>query len=217
MKTTVPLIWAAFFTVLFLGLSTAFKIYINANGEFQKGEKYFAQNNPLEAVVHYERTLRWYIPGLNLNEKAAQKIWEIAGNFENADSAEKALNTYRILRAGFYSTRSFYTPGKTWIDRCNIKIAGLMAKKPPFLKADSGKSFDERKSEFLRILSTEKPPYPYWSLLAVTGFLGWSTCAALFIIKGIGKSGQIITRQAVYWGGGFVLSYGLWVLGMFNV
>ena len=109
MKTTVPLIWVAFITILFLGLSTAFKVYINAGNEFQKGEEYLTQNIPLEAVVHYERTIRWYIPGLGLQEKAAQRIWQIAEDFESADNPENAINVYRILRAGFYSTRSLYS------------------------------------------------------------------------------------------------------------
>jgi len=217
MKTTVPFIWAAFFTFLFLGFSVGVKVCINASDELQAGEEFFAQNNPQEAVVHYERAIRWHFPGLGVDGKAARQIWKIAENYEAAGEAEKAIGAYRILRAGFYSARSFYTPGKTWINRCNIKIAALMAMEPPVLKADKAKSFAERNAEFLKILSTEKPPYPYWSALTVAGFLGWAACAAMFIIKGVGKSGQIITGKAVYWAGGFVFSYGLWVLGMVNV
>ena len=127
------------------------------------------------------------------------------------------MNTYRILRSGFYSTRSLYTPGRVWIDRCNDKIAELMAKKTPSIETEASKSFSQRKSEYLTILSKEKHPYPFWSLLAVTGFLGWASCAAMFIFKGITKTGQIIAKPALYWSGGFLLSYGLWILGMVYV
>ena len=217
MKTSASLIWVGFFTILFFGLSTIFKVYISAKSEFQKGEEFFAQENSQEAVVHFERVIRWYIPGLTLQDRAAQKIWGIAENYETNHDSERAINTYRILRSGFYSTRSLYTPGREWIERCNEKIAEMMAKKTPTLEVESAKPFSQRKSEYLSVLSAEKHPYPFWSLLAVTGFLGWAGCAAMFIAKGITKSGQIITRQAMYWTGGFLLSYSFWVLGMIYV
>ncbi len=92
-----------------------------------------------------------------------------------------------------------------------------MAREPSTLEAESNRTFAERNSKYLKILANEKPPYPLWSLLTVIGFLGWVTCAVLFIIKGISKSGQIKTRQAVFWTGGFVLSFGLWMLSMTKV
>jgi hypothetical protein len=217
MKTSASLIWVIFFSILFFGISTVYKVYINANSEFQTGEELFAQNNHKEAVVHFERVIRWYIPGLNLKDKAAQKLWEIAQNYEADHKLENALNTYRILRSGFYSARSFYTPGRIWIDKCNDKIAEIMANKSPTLEIQSAKSFSQRKSEYLSILASEKHPYPFWSFLAVTGFLGWVSCAVMFIIRGITKSGQIVTRQAAYWTGGFLLSYGVWLVGMIYV
>ena len=217
MKTSASLIWVIFFSILFFGLSTVIKVYISANSEFQSGEELLAQNNPKEAVVHFERAIRWYIPGLNLQEDAANKIWQIAQNYEAKHNLEKALNTYRILRSGFYSARSFFTPGRIWIEKCNDKIAELMANKTPALEVESTKSFSQRKSEYLSILSSEKHPYPFWSFLAVSGFLGWVSCAVMFIIRGISKSGQIVVRPAAYWTGGFLFSYGVWVVGMMYV
>lgn len=217
MKTAVSLVWAIFIVLLLLGSSVAVKIYINAGDEFQIAEELLASGNPVKAVVHFERSIRWYLPGSSLKNKAARRIWETAEKFESAGDSENAINSYRLLRGGFYATRSFYTPGKEWIKRCNEKIATLMAQKPAVTEADKTRSFDDRKAEYLKILSAEKSPYASWAILCEIGFLGWVTCAVLFIFRGFGKSGQFKPRQAIYWAGGFIVFYGFWVIGMYKL
>lgn len=217
MKTTVSLVWAVFIGLLLFGASVVLKVYINAGDEFQIGEELSASGNPQKAILHYERSVRWHLPGSSLNDKAASRMWETGGKFESEGNIEYALNTYRLLRGGFYSSRSFYTPGKDWISRCNEKIATLMAQKPAVTEADKTRSFDDRKAEYLKILSADKPPYASWAFLCEVGFFGWVTCAVLFIFRGFSKSGQFKTRQAVYWAGGFILFYGFWIIGMYKI
>lgn len=217
MKTAVPLVWAIFIGLLLLGASVVVKVYINAGDEFQMGEALLAEGKLRKAVVHYERSIRWYLPGSGLKDKAAQRIWDTAEKFESAGDLERAINSYRLLRGGFYATRSFYTPGKDWIKRCNEKIATLMAQKPAVTAADKSRSFDDRKAEYLKILSAERSPYVSWAILCEIGFFGWVTCAVLFIFRGFGKSGRLNSRQAVYWAGGFMLFYGFWIIGMYKL
>jgi len=198
-----------------LVLSTMAKIYLNSKGELKLAEKLASQNHFREAVTHYERSIQWHVPGLNLQNRAAQGLWKIAQKYEAENDFENAINAYRLLRGAFYSVRSFYTPGKIWILRCNEKIATLMAGKPATSDSDKTKSHEERLAENWKLLSSEKPPKPFWAMMAVFGFFGWIACTVFFIIYAIKKSGEIQTQPAFIWGGGFVFFYSLWVAGLF--
>ena len=65
-------------------------------------------------------------------------------SYVQKNDSENALNAYRLLRGAFYSVRSFYTPGKFWILRCNEKIAVLMAKQPATSESEKTKTYEER-------------------------------------------------------------------------
>lgn len=201
--------------VLILVLTTLAKIYLNANKEFKLAEESASKNDFAEAAAHYERSIQWHIPGLHLQERAAEGLWKAAKTHESQNDLENALNAYRLLRGAFYSTRSFYTPGKKWILKCNEKIAALTAGGPATSESDRSKSYEERLAENLKLLAAEKPPRPLWAMLAVCGFFGWIACTVFLIIFGIKKSGEIQTRPALLWGGGFALCYSLWIAGLF--
>ena len=156
----------------------------NAYDEWNHAET-LAATKPERALEHYERVIHWHVPFLSLSDDAAGKMWTYALNYEKQGNIEKALNTYRILRGAFYAARSLYTPGQDWILRCNEKIAGLMASKPADTEAEQKKSYDERKAEYLQLLSREKPPHPEWALLTELSFIGWVLWCIHFYFKGI--------------------------------
>ncbi|MFQ5449814.1 MAG: hypothetical protein ACE5E9_04260 [Nitrospinaceae bacterium] len=203
--------------VFILGFSTFVKVCWNAREELQVAERYARQNQNAQAAVHYERSIHWFVPVLDFQCRAAEGLWKIARDYEARGDTENALGTYRLLRGAFYSVRSFYTPGKQWIERSNERIATLMAMKPESAPAERTQTFDQRRNEILSLLSREKPPRPLWALLTELGFFGWVTCSVLFIFKAMTKSGGILLRPALFWTGGFVVFYSLWILGMFNV
>ncbi len=211
-----PSVLMILIAILVLSYSTVIKIYLNAEREYNLANTLFAQNNLLEAMTHYERSIQWFLPGLSLQDRAAQGLWNVGEKYEAKSDTENALAAYRLLRGAFYSSRSFYTPGKTWIDRCNEKIATLMAGRPTSSEAEKTKTFAERRAENLKILSAEKSPRNPWAVLAVTGFFGWIACAVLFIMKAFTKTGKIQGRPAVSWIAGFIVFYGLWILGLLN-
>jgi len=167
-------------------------------------------------MTHYVRSIQWFVPGLDLQESAAEGLWNAGLQYEAENNSENALNAYRLLRGAFYSVRSFYTPGKTWILRCNEKIAVLMAKQPATSDSEKTKTREERLAANLKLLAGEKPPKPLWAMLAVFGFFGWIGSALFFIITGITQSGGIRARPAIICGSSFLLFHGLWVLGLFN-
>ena len=207
-------------TVLTVGLillsSLVAKVYFNARSELNLAEDHLSQNRFQQASTHFQRSLHWFFPGLDFKEDAAKGLWRIAEQYENAGDLQNAVDTYRLLRGSFYGARSFYTPGRHWIDRCNLKIAELMARQPPPSATDAQKSFAERKREYLSLLTAEKSPHANWALTAELGFSGWVACCVLFIFRGLSKSGELQSRPALIWGTGFLIFYGLWILGMSN-
>ncbi|MBI4389202.1 MAG: hypothetical protein HY580_03395 [Nitrospinae bacterium] len=205
----------AFIMISSAGLAA--KVYMNAAAELRQGGEYSAKGLPDQAAVHYERSIRWYLPGLDIGENAAEGLWKTAAQYESRGDMENALNSYRLLRGAFYSARSFFTPGRKWIRRCNEKIAELMASRPPYSAADRSKPFEQRKSEALSLLSIEKPPFIQWALLSEFGFFGWVACAFLFAVKAMTPDGGIKARPAFLLSGAWAVFYGLWILGMANV
>ena len=143
-----------FACMLIIAASGLIKIYLNAVDELEKADAFFDQKDFAQAATHYERSIRWHLPGSGLQDRAAEGLWEVASNHEAAGDHERALNDYRLLRSAFYSVRSFYTPGQKWIDRCNEKIAGLMALNPPYSEADKAKSFEQRDRKSTRLNSS---------------------------------------------------------------
>ncbi|NIQ02694.1 MAG: hypothetical protein GWM98_22000 [Nitrospinaceae bacterium] len=197
-------------------VSTGGKIAWNAYDEWDRAES-LAASQPAQALEHYERVIHWHVPFLPLSHRAAERMWAQAERYEAAGDPENAINTYRVLRGAFYAARSFYTPGKEWIARCNEKIAGLMASRPAYSQEEQGKSVEQRKAEYLALLSEEKPPYPAWALLTEVGFFGWVACAFLFILQGFNPAGGFQTRLALRWAAGWGMFYGLWIWGLFRV
>ncbi len=201
---------------LFLIISTVGKIYFNSKHELRLAEESISKNNPADAMTHYVRSIQWFVPGLNLQDRAAQGLWKVALNYEAETDSENALNAYRLLRGAFYSVRSFYTPGKSWVLRCNEKIAVLMAQQPATSESEKSKTYEERLSANWKLLNDEKPPRPFWAMLAVCGFFGWIGSALFFIMNAMTKSGEIRSRPALIWSFSFIVFYGLWILGLFK-
>lgn len=212
-KATVLTILTAIFLLL---AGTTLKVYLSASSELDSAERLAIDNNLSDAVVHFERSIRWYLPGLHLQDRAAEGLWKIGLEYESRSDTENALSAYRLLRGGIYATRSFYTPAQDWIHRCNEKIAFLMAVKAPPNSTGGNKSLEQRTQEFLLLLTAEKSPSAPWALLAVAGFFGWVICCFFFIARGLTKTGVFQTGPALLWGGGFILFYGLWILGLYN-
>jgi hypothetical protein len=199
-----------------LTLLMILKIYLNGNKEFSTAEELFIKNNYTQAIVHYERAIQWHIPGSSTPALAAEKLWRIGLFYESKNLTDEALKTYRLLRGAFYSTRSFFTPGKKWINLCNEKIAHWMASKPDITNK-TPLSFENRKNRFLKNLQADRPPSTFWGILTEVGFFGWVACAALFLIKAITPTAGLKPKPAIIYSTAFLLFYTIWVLGMFNV
>lgn len=189
------------------------KIYLSSRSEFNTAEIALSNEDYLSAMTHYERAVLWYLPIGGYAERSAERLWEIAVIMEEIDK-KQALKAYRLLRSAFIASRSFYTPGKSWIDRSDQKIAGLMAEEPDYSEEDRNKSIEQKTEEALAILKQPIKPDPLWSVVLEIGFFGWVAGALLFIFRAFHSGQQMIIKRGLFWGGIVIFFYALWILGM---
>ena len=94
--------------------------------QFALGEEAFRRGDFTGAVAGYESAIHMYIPFNSTIEKSAQQLWKIGENNERLGNVNRALIAYRALRSSFYADRWLVTPGREWIDRCDVRIAALV-------------------------------------------------------------------------------------------
>ena len=96
------------------------------SSQFSLGEAAFRNGDFTGAVAGYEAALHMYIPYHPTIEKAAEKLWQIGETNERLGDVNRALIAYRSLRSSFYADRWLVTPGMSWIEKCDKKIAALV-------------------------------------------------------------------------------------------
>lgn len=96
------------------------------NSQFSLGEAALLKEDYSGAVAGFESALHMYIPFHPTIEKAAERLWQIGETNERLGDATRALIAYRSLRSSFYADHWLVTPGTTWIERCDKKIAALI-------------------------------------------------------------------------------------------
>jgi tetratricopeptide (TPR) repeat protein len=96
------------------------------SSQFNQGEAAFRTGDFTAAVAGYESALHMYIPGHPTIQKAAEKLWQIGETNERLGDVDRALIAYRALRSSFYADHWLITPGVTWIEKCDRKIAALL-------------------------------------------------------------------------------------------
>ena len=113
---------AALVAVVLLWATTLYRQHV----QFENGEQGLKNSNFPAAIAGYESAIHMYTPGSSLVEQSAQRLWEIGQILERQGDAPRALIAYRSLRSSFYAISWLYTPGKSWIERCDARIAVLV-------------------------------------------------------------------------------------------
>ncbi len=199
-----------------MALMVIVKVYYGSMVEFNRGEEAFSKQDLSEAITHFERSIHWYTPFNRYVAGSAERLWEIGKIAEKQNDTQLALLAYRSLRSSFYAVRSFYTPYKEWINKCDEKISTLVASQETPFESVKKKSFDQRKTEALKILKTDNAPHVGWSIFLEIGFVGWVTCTIIFIFKVFTGEKGFEGRKAMFWGPFIILFYAMWLIGMMN-
>ena len=137
------------------------------------------------AIREYDTSMHFFFPFSPYMDKSARRLWQIGEMFENRGQLDWAEIAYQSLRSSFYAVRSFYTPGKDWINRCDDKIADLNVKS--LIKDGSLKPEDAQaeRAKHMMVLKTDRAPSVFWSVLAEIGFFGWAGSALFTALRGV--------------------------------
>jgi len=192
--------------VLTLVWTRAFFVSMHA---YQEGEEYFKKQQHIKAITFFDRSIHWYTPLNPYVHKSAQRLWEICAQAEQQGDFQLALIATRTIRRGFLAARSFYTPGREWIDRCDTKIASLMNQesKTPRLRGAAEVSVPPQASP---------EPDVFWTLMIEVGLIGWIGSVIGFLMLGLtgGQTVSFRSGAAIFWGILFIVFYAMWVVGM---
>lgn len=111
-------------------------VYLRSVRYAREGDDYFKGGHLVEAISSYETSAHAYTPWNPHVRHSMHKLWEIGELLEQThDDPTYPLIAYRSLRSTVYAVRSFYTPYKEWIPRCNEKIMRLVERQNQMIEA----------------------------------------------------------------------------------
>ncbi len=203
----------AVIAIIMTGSAFFIKVRKESRLEYTRAEAEFQSGRQREAVVHYERTIKWYTPFSRKVHHAVNRLWDIGVQAEASHDASLALYAYRSLRAALYATRSFYQPHPDWIPKCDARIVELMAIEKAGPNAEPSE-IEKHRERYARIYAREVGPTLGGSILTIIGFFGWVGATLGFIGYGLSQHGNWLLRPCMLWGSGVVIFFTAWVLGM---
>ena len=181
---------------------------------FRQAEAYFAAGNVKLAIRQYDTAMHFYVPFSPVTEKSAGRLWQIGRMFEAQGKPDWALIAYSSIRSSFYGTRSFYTPGRRWIERCDNKIAALDTQM--LIKEGGAKPGDAAawRRKYMAVFDDDRAPSVFWSMMAELGFLGWVGSALATALFGFEKTGKPKKRAALYGAISFLVLIAVWAASL---
>lgn len=189
------------------------KASYNARQEFARGEAAYQGGQYQEAIMSYERAIKWYTPLSTSVRFAVERLWDIGTDAEQQADEHLALQAYRSLRSSLYAVQSFYLPYQHWIPKSEAKIAALMAKIAQAEGQDGAKRAHDT-ARFAQMLQRDIAPNMGWSVLVELGFLGWVGATVGLIWYAFGKNSVWAWRPGLVWGSGIVVCFAMWIVGM---
>ena len=180
---------------------------------YQEGQALFEKGQFIEAITFFDRSIHWYTPLNPYVEKSAETLWQISKRAQAKGDIRLAIIAVRTLRRGFIAARSFYTPGKDWIKRCDLRVYDL-------LKIEQGRAgnLNGEKIEEDSVLDNPqvKGPDTLWSIILLTGLLGWIGSVIGFIMSGFGASRKtkLLGLSNLKWMILWTAFFAIWVIGM---
>lgn len=180
---------------------------------YHRGEVYLKGDQYIRAITFFDRSIHWYTPFSPYVHRSAERLWEICIKAEQRGDIRLALIATRTIRRGFYAARSFYTPGKNWINKCDLKINELM-----LLERNQKEMRDAPTQLDKPITARQKPTTPstLWSIIVEIGFLGWIGSVIGFIMfacKGDRKV-RLLASKGLAWASLALIFFALWIVGM---
>ena len=169
------------------------------------------RNDQTAVDRHLRRALAYYLPINPWLETAALRLRARAKDASQKGSPALALARWRSLRSALLALRSIRQPHATLLREANTAIASLVASSPkaaPLLRTPRGRR------TFAHRLAQPPAPHPAFTLLALIGFVTWTSSALVLCAKGLTKELRLLPRRAAPLAVGVVLGFGTFVLGL---
>lgn len=181
---------------------------------FVSAENYYGASQWKLAIREYDDVMHAYSPWSPYIERSAERLWSMGKMFEKEDKPMWAVDAFSAIRSSFFASRSFYTPGKRWIEKCDEEIAGLDVKM--LIKDGSVKPEEAaaEKARLLYVMKVDREPAPGWAMAAEASFFGWVASVLFMIFRGFDEGGRLRSRPALYGFFAFALSFGVWVISL---
>lgn len=190
-----------------------FRAFYGSMKAYHEGETYLKEHQYIKAITFFDRSIHWYTPFNPYVQKSAERLWEIGNHAEGQGDIKLALIAFRTIRRGFYAASSFITPGKSWIEKCDLKISSLVMMDEK--ERDGKDGFTSLKKTIPQSQEIVGPSI-FWSIILEIGFLGWIGSVIGFIIFILGRKGEgrYLHYPAFIWIGLTFIFFALWVVGM---
>jgi hypothetical protein len=191
----------------------AVSVAYRSQQEFARAEAAHQSGAYAEAITHYERTIKWYLPYSSSVRWAVVRLWDIGVAAEARADTALALAAYRALRGSLFAIQSLYLPYPEWIPKCEARIAALM---PDTMRANYKERAPQaqHQARFLQMFQRNPAPQLGWSLLLELGFLTWVGATVGLIWNVETRDDRWVWRHVWRWSSGIALGFAAWMIGM---
>ena len=184
--------------------------------EYRQGQDLEQQEEWHEAAVHHGQAIHMYLPFSPIPGKAAKRLLALAAAAEARGEPREARFCYEELRSGFLSVRSFYQPGKRYVEQAEAALVPLMAADVRGGWPDPGLPAQEREAAIREVLAEREDPSTLWVLVMGLGYAVWLGAAAMAIGQGLPADDHSRVRwpRIIRWAAISLAGYGTWLLGV---
>ena len=189
------------------------RVFYGSMQACQEGETYLKAGQHIKAITFFDRSIHWYTPLNSYVDKSAARLWEISKDAQKRGDIRLALIAAKTIRRGFVAARSFYTPGRDWIERCDLRIHELVL-------IEQVRKGELKKGELAEISILDSPqvkgPSILWSIILLTSLLGWIGSVIGFIMSGFRTSQKtrLLSISNLKWIILWATFFAIWVIGM---
>lgn len=153
-------------------LAIAARVIVGSAMELDRGDAAMAGGDPEGARMHWRRSAAWYAPANPYDERALERLENLANEAEGAGAIDDAVLAWRAIRSAIVGTRGLTTPHADRLARANEKLATLMLQQE-HAPMDSDLSDSELKESYVGQLADPPGPALGGTFLALFGFLLW--------------------------------------------
>lgn len=180
----------------------------------ESGDTAMSAGIPKDAIRHWRRAARWYLPLAPHVETAYDRLRALGQKAESEGDTQTAIAAWTGIRSSVRATRSFYTPYPERLQEADLHIADLMVRWEVELGQSSEPSA-ERVDWHFKLLKIDHMPSTGWSIIALLGLALWIGGGFAFALRGVDAQDKLVPKAAAY--SGMMVGIGLlvWLTGLY--